>query len=158
MNVGVVCSFQITNRVTINYPLQQKHVVRVKPSIQLSQLFELAVRQKNLDPLLFELQHPTQPGLVLDLSMSLSQYAITEVVVVAKRDTTSPAREFVVNSVIFVVRTSQLFRTCVAIVKFVKMSYNLPKNSIFDNISNLQDLLFSRGGDTAQKLRRHAEA
>jgi len=76
---------QITNRVTINYPLHQKHVVRVKPTIALSELFKLAVKQKNLDPVRYELHHPTQKDLVLDLTAPLNQYAISEVMVVGKQ-------------------------------------------------------------------------
>ena len=70
---------------TINYPLQQKHVLRVKPSITLSELFQLAVEQKNLDPSRYELRHPTSPDVVLDLSVPLKQYGIAEVTVVAKK-------------------------------------------------------------------------
>jgi len=75
--------------VTINYPLHQKHVVRVKPTIALSELFQLAVEQKNLHPDRYELRHPTQPDLILDLDASLDQYAISEVTVVAKKTTSS---------------------------------------------------------------------
>ena len=74
---------------TINYPLHQKHVVRVKPTILLSELFKLAVDQKNLDPSRYELRHPTRPDIVLELTAPLSQYGITEVTVVAKQ--TSPS-------------------------------------------------------------------
>ena len=76
--------WQITNRVTINYPRHQKHVVRVKPSIALSDLFQLAVTQKDLDPGCYELRHPTSPDVVLDLSATLQHYALSEVTVVAK--------------------------------------------------------------------------
>jgi len=76
--------------VTINYPLHQKHVVRVKPSIVLSELFQLAVEQKNLDPGCYELRHPTSPDVVLDLTVPLTQYGLTEVAVVAKQ--TPPGR------------------------------------------------------------------
>ena len=78
---------QLTNRVTINYPQRQKYVVRVRPSIVLSDLFQMAVDQRNLDPARYELRHPAQPGVVLDLTAPLSQYGITEVTVVEKQPT-----------------------------------------------------------------------
>ena len=76
--------WQITNRVTINYPLQQKRVVRVKPSIGLLELFQLAVAQKNLEPDRYELRHPSAPDVVLDLSTTLQHYALSEVTLAAK--------------------------------------------------------------------------
>ena len=75
---------------TINYPLRQKHVVRVRPSIVLSELFQLAVERKDLDPARYELRHPTQPEVVLDLAARLSQYAVTEVTLVEKPHTSPP--------------------------------------------------------------------
>ena len=75
---------QITKRVTINYPLHQKHVLRVKPTIVLSDLFRLAVEQKSLDPGGYELRHPTQSDLVLDLYAPLSQYGVAEITLAAK--------------------------------------------------------------------------
>jgi len=59
-------------------------VVRVSPSIVLSDLFQLAVERKDLDPGRHELRHPTQPDVVLDLGAPLSQYAVTEVTIVEK--------------------------------------------------------------------------
>jgi len=51
----------------------------------LSELFQLAVEHKNLEPGHYELRHPAQPDVVLDLSAELSQYGIAEVSVVEKR-------------------------------------------------------------------------
>jgi len=84
--------------VTINYPLDQKHVVRVKPSILLSDLFQLAVDQKNLDHRRYELRHPTQPGRILDVTAPLSHYNITEVTVAEKQQT--PPRELPICAVL----------------------------------------------------------
>ena len=64
-------------------------MVRVKPTVALSELFQLAVEQKNLDPDRYDLRHPTHPELILDLGASLDQYAISEVTVVAKNTTPS---------------------------------------------------------------------
>ena len=100
-----MAGWQITNRVTINYPLHQKHVVRVRPTIVLSELFKVAVEQKNLDPGRYELRHPTQPHVVLDLTAPLSQYAISEVTVVAKQ---TPPSKFSDRDILF----SFLIITC----------------------------------------------
>jgi len=78
---------QLTHRVTINYPQRQKHVVRVSPSIVLSELYRLAVERRDLDPAGHELRHPTNPDLPLDMNAELCEYAITEVTVAEKPPT-----------------------------------------------------------------------
>ncbi|ELU04491.1 hypothetical protein CAPTEDRAFT_192230 [Capitella teleta] len=67
--------FDVTHRVTVNLPRNQKHVLRVKPSLTLAQIFHQTCDEKNLDPYKYELQHPTDPRATLNMADPLLVYA-----------------------------------------------------------------------------------
>lgn len=53
--------------------------MRVKPNISLAQIFQRTCEEKNLDPYKYELQHPTEPDIALNMAESLNVYKITEI-------------------------------------------------------------------------------
>jgi hypothetical protein len=78
--------FEMTHRVTINFPQGQKCVLRVRPDIPLLELFLTALEHKDLDPSRYRLSHPTRPGepVLADLlDTPLSLYGVNEVCIVA---------------------------------------------------------------------------
>lgn len=88
----IFASRQMTHRVIINLPHNQKHVVRVRPDIPLIDLFRMAIEHRSLDPDRHEMRHPTQPQVVLDLAAPLSRYGVTEVIVAERRMPSSHPR------------------------------------------------------------------
>jgi len=90
--MNYILNFQTTHRVTINLPLGQKYVVRVRPDISLSELFDMGVAYKSLDPARHRLCHPTNPDMALDVNAPLNSYGIIVISVVPLSVTGASAR------------------------------------------------------------------
>ena len=73
---------QITHRLTVNLPRNQKMIARVSPKMSLADLFKMVCLEKNLDPYKYELRHPTKPDVALNMASALGEYALTEITVV----------------------------------------------------------------------------
>ena len=73
---------QITHRLTVNLPRQQKMISRVSPKVTLADLFKMICSEKNLDPYKYELRHPTRPDVALNMASALGEYGLTEITVI----------------------------------------------------------------------------
>lgn len=78
--------FEITNRLAVNLPKNQKMVLRIKPQSTLAEIFKMICSERNLDPYKHELRHPTQPNMALNMANSLASYRINEITVVSVSD------------------------------------------------------------------------
>lgn len=71
--------FEITQRIIVSLPSNQRFVMRVRPDITMSELFKAAVEHKELDPNRYSLCHPTNPEIVLNMDYPLDFYGISEI-------------------------------------------------------------------------------
>ncbi|CAH1105204.1 unnamed protein product [Psylliodes chrysocephalus] len=76
--------FESTFRLKVHLPRNQLYVARVSRNVKLEDIMKKVCEEKNLDPAKYEFKHPGNLDETLDPKLTLSDYQITEIFVVAK--------------------------------------------------------------------------
>ncbi|KAG5893034.1 hypothetical protein JTB14_026586 [Gonioctena quinquepunctata] len=76
--------FESTFRLKVHLPRNQLYVTRVSRHVLLEDIMKKVCEEKNLDPMKYEFKHPGNLDEALDPKLTLSDYQITEIYVVAK--------------------------------------------------------------------------
>lgn len=76
--------FESTFRLKVHLPRNQLYVTRVSRNVLLEDIMKKVCEEKNLDPVKYEFKHPGNLDTVLNPKLTLSDYQITEIYVVAK--------------------------------------------------------------------------
>ncbi|CAH1130600.1 unnamed protein product [Ceutorhynchus assimilis] len=79
--------FESTFRLKVHLPRNQLYVTRVSRHVLLEDIMKKVCEEKNLDPVKYDFKHPGNLDEVLDPKLTLSDYQITEIYVVAKGTT-----------------------------------------------------------------------
>ncbi|CAH1789118.1 unnamed protein product [Owenia fusiformis] len=74
--------FEVTNRLVVNLPRNQKMIMRISHASTLAEIFRRICEEKNLDPYKYELQHPKNRDEPLNMARPLAEYNINEITVV----------------------------------------------------------------------------
>ncbi|CAG9854088.1 unnamed protein product [Phyllotreta striolata] len=76
--------FESTFRLKVHLPRNQLYVTRVSRNVKLEDIMNKVCEEKILDPVKYEFKHPGNLDETLDPKLTLSDYQITEIYVVAK--------------------------------------------------------------------------